>query len=987
MAEGLQIGELPQKENLTGNELIPFQQGSSNGSMSTATLKKYIGTGGGTGGSTDYMNYITEYNVSVQHPTSGIDGSNKYSLEGAIAQVPQELRNIGLKVSFINSDGKVETWEFQGGTFTSTGSWKQQSSGGNKILEWNTDTETTRKQITANERKPGMQVSYKNAEGKWINEQYIGTAVSDTEWAKDTNWEQIPNTKQAVEIEIEIPLLADSVVKVSAPYVGYVSKNNRTDYEEGVSSVQQLCKKGDVFTITGSSVGLKEKEPLYCLIADEDDKVRLVSKTNETAKEKEILVTCDGVLVINVKSDEPFKVTRKSTKSDAIRDCLAGIESLNNNVFQKVEELVIEQVNGYCYDLTKSVGESVSVSRVPSSEYYTASCIHKVFKGDLLEIKGWGVNGALWVLATLDSSHTVIAKNSIEDIYMNEYAAKVLVTQDCLLLYNSKTTYANAKRYIKRTPQNPTVTDVYILNENSDYQLNQAKACNLISHWCKGTLDEKEEVPIDENLWKDNPNRWLVSPYIDISEEDEYFINVDFTIDSGPFRCIDFYSGDKQRRLRYGYNTTAFSAYNPKVMDGWWAIPNMFPNSGVSAGKGMCRYFRMAVSVIEVGGNAFKDVIILKKTDFQRIYAGEINKLKKIPISTRRTDTFVGAINTMIDKILAKNPYSRFVFFNMYIPIPYLNRGVNTRWEAMTKAIDAVAKYWRTDCLKPDKLNLIKDDFHDLLNLYIKDNCHISTDTANAIFFVETKTGTEAAENGGNITINGGAWTKTISYEAGATVSDVLNKIAGAYASWDNEIFESKVVLKAKTQTSYSAYDEKPEIQNSEEFIVTFRRRESSPQRVAAMYRDFLKRQFLTDCNDKIIFHLGTSVPEGAADLYVDVSKINYPYYAAKALGMEYYGFSNSEVEYKGAGMYNLSKGGSCIRQYDFGKTENDDGGPKNPRVTSWLTPTSEGGELKNNIEVLEKKVLGTKLEPDLWVIDLSFNDMGYSLEWLLYDL
>lgn len=124
MAEGLQIGELPQKEDLTGNELIPFQQGSSNGSMSTATLKKYIGTGGGN---TDYMNYITEYNVSVQHPTSGIGGSNKYSLEGAIAQVPQELRNIGLKVSFINSDGKVETWEFQGGTFTSIDNWIRQA--------------------------------------------------------------------------------------------------------------------------------------------------------------------------------------------------------------------------------------------------------------------------------------------------------------------------------------------------------------------------------------------------------------------------------------------------------------------------------------------------------------------------------------------------------------------------------------------------------------------------------------------------------------------------------------------------------------------------------------------------------------------------------------------------------------------------------------------------------------------------------------------
>lgn len=119
MAEGLQIGELPQKENLTGNELIPFQQGSSNGSMSTATLKKYIGTGGGT----DYMNYITEYNVSVHHPTSGTDGTNRYTLETAIVQVPPELRNIGLKVSFVNSDGTVEMWEFQGETFTEVGRW------------------------------------------------------------------------------------------------------------------------------------------------------------------------------------------------------------------------------------------------------------------------------------------------------------------------------------------------------------------------------------------------------------------------------------------------------------------------------------------------------------------------------------------------------------------------------------------------------------------------------------------------------------------------------------------------------------------------------------------------------------------------------------------------------------------------------------------------------------------------------------------------
>lgn len=121
MAKGLQIGQLPQEENLTGNELIPFQQGSSNGSMSTAALKKYIGTGGNT----DYMNYITEYNVSVQHPTSGIGESNKYSLAGAIAQVPQELINIGLKVLFINADNQVETWEYQGLEFSDVKNWIQ----------------------------------------------------------------------------------------------------------------------------------------------------------------------------------------------------------------------------------------------------------------------------------------------------------------------------------------------------------------------------------------------------------------------------------------------------------------------------------------------------------------------------------------------------------------------------------------------------------------------------------------------------------------------------------------------------------------------------------------------------------------------------------------------------------------------------------------------------------------------------------------------
>ena len=72
---------------------------------------------------------LTEYNVSVQHPSSGIGGSNQYTFATAVALVPSTLRNVGLKCLFLNSGGKIETWEYQGGTFTAAGSWLQIGSG------------------------------------------------------------------------------------------------------------------------------------------------------------------------------------------------------------------------------------------------------------------------------------------------------------------------------------------------------------------------------------------------------------------------------------------------------------------------------------------------------------------------------------------------------------------------------------------------------------------------------------------------------------------------------------------------------------------------------------------------------------------------------------------------------------------------------------------------------------------------------------------
>ena len=49
----------------------------------------------------------------------------------------------------------------------------------NMILDWNTDVATTRKKVEVSERKNLLQISYRNADGESITEQYIGTEPTD----------------------------------------------------------------------------------------------------------------------------------------------------------------------------------------------------------------------------------------------------------------------------------------------------------------------------------------------------------------------------------------------------------------------------------------------------------------------------------------------------------------------------------------------------------------------------------------------------------------------------------------------------------------------------------------------------------------------------------------------------------------------------------------------------------------------------------------
>lgn len=74
------------------------------------------------------------------------------------------------------------------------------ASGGNMILNWNTDVATTRKQVLQKYRKPGVQISYKLNNKTWITEQYIFESTADNFFELDTYWIRMPNKTETEDL-------------------------------------------------------------------------------------------------------------------------------------------------------------------------------------------------------------------------------------------------------------------------------------------------------------------------------------------------------------------------------------------------------------------------------------------------------------------------------------------------------------------------------------------------------------------------------------------------------------------------------------------------------------------------------------------------------------------------------------------------------------------------------------------------------------------
>ena len=139
---------------------------------------------------TELENNVGLYNVDKNVPL----GSGFYTSTTARAAVPSTVRKLGLIITYKTDATTSVTEQFIGSEvseWTNDVNWKNiGSDASNKVVEWNTDAPTTRKQVSLKDRKELLIISYKDSNENIINEQYIGTDLDDDSWGDDINWKK-----------------------------------------------------------------------------------------------------------------------------------------------------------------------------------------------------------------------------------------------------------------------------------------------------------------------------------------------------------------------------------------------------------------------------------------------------------------------------------------------------------------------------------------------------------------------------------------------------------------------------------------------------------------------------------------------------------------------------------------------------------------------------------------------------------------------------
>lgn len=274
----------------------------------------------------DASKLIEEVNVSKIYPTGGIDGTNKYTLETAIAKIPSSLRTVGLKCSFLDEEGKVETWTYQGGTFTSADSWMEID--GKKIRSLTIENESL----------------IINTIGISMDSTGIAQGTSLTySWSTGSIYLK-GNCNYILEITGNLSFNSESL----SPYYQIVG----TDLANNINIIDTYVSKQEF------------EEETITIFATKDVNLKIRARGYES-----------GVIQINVYGDIPIKLEEIHRKIDSIKpDTIDGL-------YEKKEKILIDIKDNYIW-------RSPDIVPVQSNVFCCSDKI-PITKGETINTKNW----------------------------------------------------------------------------------------------------------------------------------------------------------------------------------------------------------------------------------------------------------------------------------------------------------------------------------------------------------------------------------------------------------------------------------------------------------------------------------------------------------------------------------------------------------------------------------------------------------------------
>ena len=927
----------------------------------------------------------TEFNVSAFFPTGGTNGSNKYDLASAIGKVPAELRTAGLKVSFLNSSGKPESWKYQGGSWA-VANFIKEADGGNKILTWVTDAATTRKQVAVNERKGGMQISYKPNGEDWVNEQYIGTSFTDTEWVKDSNWTKMASENDVVKVKDVTNGLSYNTCKSDIEAAQLIQGENRKlnmeitydKYVEGKFSVL-------VIGTTGYSTG--ESGNFYVTIDGTDYTIPYSSPNFATFKSMRGTITdyfsshpLDGWTIVEEGDGLRF------TKDEGVDETFSF--SAGKPLIEEFELSFTEEGKKY---LSK---DSFSFSLYTGSYLYScaANCwlpknttikdILSIFKSNTKPTAGDYVGYIKTEIlsensfrASFDNKYQGIALalgSTIKDgtsQFDFKYPSELTVTR------RSISSYINDKFgiYIDKTyPDGEFSRTIQYIGTD----LTDSKWLNILNWKFVDKSPMKSEL--DKcSLW----NKKDETLTIDISDGKPLFVSLSvFSSARGIFEAEYFdingqsiYSFLSNHYQKYA-NTNVISnarTFLPKSCmvrnDGW----SILYGYNFGAAKVVIKFFKNVAN-----SPYFDDLYILKEDDFNRILG--IDEEFKINIATRDMATFAGGFNNMLDKIFEKKPWQKCLFLT-----PILRQGVmhwaypnalpNTK--CSSQVVELLAKYWNQPCIDLSNLGLWVHKGANNMKTIMPDALHTATSSPDVRIYV-TLDGTAGESGTLDVSANDFCNAVTIDIAEGDNSDSILQKI------YDNIVVGAHMVKSLDTETksvlihfdtvSYdpNSYGNQknniPQITSTLDNVVITVKQPDNQCRVVAKFLAAQLTSIFGNLNGQRILWIGTSIPNGNTNGWASGEK--YP---------------ELIQEITGCVMENVSHQGTCIRKYDPEFVgDNDDGKPV--LTNSWNYNTSEGNSAFLSLEGILKKI-NTIDSPDIIVFDHGINDEFNSIEWTVY--